>query len=144
MDIIDYIELSEILSLCAKYYKPDTFQHCLRVARYAVCNKLVKETQREAVFIVAMCHDLLNYTNVTIDEICEAAKFSEDFIENVLDALTQKKSEIYMDYIKRIKMCTSEYSYIIKLADIKDHLTHSNSLTDESKEKYLSALTYLI
>ena len=53
-----------------------------------------------------MCHDLLNYTNVIIDDICEATKFSEDFVENVLDALTQKNQKFIWIILKELK-CVS-------------------------------------
>lgn len=95
MNIIDFKQLATTLSLCAKYYKPDTFQHCLRVASFAISNKCVEDEGRNVVFQVAMCHDLLEDTNVTIDEICEATGSSKDFIKNVLGALTKEKSESY-------------------------------------------------
>ncbi len=144
MNIIEFKQIAATLSLCAKYYKPDTFQHCLRVASYAVSNVCLTDGQREVVFQVAMCHDLLEDTDVTIEEICEATGSSKDFIENVLGALTKEKSETYVDYIKRVKKCNSTYPYIVKLADMKDHLMQKETLTDKLKEKYWEALPYLL
>ena len=144
MNIIEFKQLATTLSLCAKYYKPDTFQHCLRVASFAVSNACVANEERNVVFQVAMCHDLLEDTDVTVDEVYKATGLAKGFIENVLGALTKEKSESYVDYIKRLKKCNSTYPYIVKLADMKDHLTQTETLTDKLKEKYWEALPYLL
>jgi hypothetical protein len=62
----------------------------------------------------------------------------------VLGALTRQKSESYLDYIKRLKKNTSPYPYIIKLADMKDHLNQTDTLTEKLKEKYWNALPELL
>lgn len=144
LNIIKYKQLVATLSLCARHYKPDTFQHCLRVAKYATENVCLSEEERQIAFCLAMCHDLLEDTDATVDEICKAIDCSRDFVENVLTALTKEKSEDYIDYIKRLKKCKSIYPYIIKLADMKDHLMQAETLTDKLKEKYQKALPYLL
>lgn len=144
LNIREYKQLVDTLSLCAKYYNPDTFQHCLRVAKYAIENVCLSEEERQIAFCVAMCHDLLEDTDATIDEICKVTDSSKEFVKNVLTALTKEKPETYVDYIKRLKKCKSIYPYIIKLSDMKDHLMQVETLTDKLKEKYQEALPYLL
>ena len=52
----------------------------------------------------------------------------------------------YEEYIQDIKNAYKNYPevYWVKLADMKDHLTQTGTLTDELKEKYLKALPYLL
>lgn len=76
------------------------------------------------------------------------------FIDSkVLERLTKKTSENYIDYIKRLRTLrdSSEtdtidliVAYIVKLADMKDHLMQKDTLTDKLKEKYWNALPYLL
>ena len=140
-----YDLITKITSLCAANYDDKTFQHCLRVADYTVDNVcLENDEEKEIGFIIAMCHDLLEDTNVTIAEISAACGYSEMFLNNVLGALTKKKEETYIGYIQRLKKNTSKYPYVVKLADMKDHLNQTETLTDKLKEKYWEALPYLL
>lgn len=140
-----YNLITKVTKLCADNYEPKTFNHCLRVANYVVDNVcLTSEQGRECAFVIAMCHDLLEDTNVSVKEISDASGYSESFLNNVLGALTKTKNETYIEYIQRLKSSTSIYPYIVKLADMKDHLTQTETLTDRLKEKYWNALPYLL
>ena len=140
-----YDIISNTISLCNRCYKTETFQHCLRVAKYAVNNICLRnDDEKEIAYIIALCHDLLEDTTVTLEEIQMATGFSHGFLSNVLNALTQEEGESYIDYIKRLKQNRSPYPYIIKLADMKDHLTQKDTLTEKLKEKYWVALPELL
>lgn len=131
--------------LCSQYYDLKTFQHCLRVAKYTIDNVcLSSEDEKEIAFIVALCHDLLEDTSISIDQIAQATGFSTNFLSNVLGSLTRQESESYLEYIQRLKRNTSPYPYIIKLADMKDHLSQKETLTERLKEKYWEALPELL
>ena len=137
--------IKEVGSLCSEKYSETTYQHCLRVANYASNNVcLLTSEEREIAFKVGLCHDLLEDTDATIKEICEVTGFSEEFVADVLGALTKQKSEMYLEYINRLKKNESKYSYIVKLADMKDHLMQTETLTDKLKQKYWQALPYLL
>jgi len=143
--MIDYTRLANTIELCAKYYQPETFEHCLRVAKMCTHNACMSlESNKEVIFQVGLCHDLLEDTNCTMEEIAEATGSCISFIENVIGALTRQKDETYMDYIQRIKNNNNSYSYIVKLTDIKDHLMHDETLTDSLKERYYKALPILL
>lgn len=142
---MNYQRISSVLRLCASVYKLETYMHCLRVAEYAANNVVVKDDdKRETAYILGLCHDLLEDTKVTLEHISEATGYSLDFLENVLGALTKQSDESYVDYIQRVKSNNSFYTYVVKLADMKDHLTQVNTLTDKLKEKYWEALPYLL
>lgn len=143
---MNYQRISSVLRLCASAYKLETYMHCLRVAEYAANNVVVKddEDSRETAYILGLCHDLLEDTGVTLEHISEATGYSLGFLENVLGALTKQSDESYVDYIQRVKSNSSFYTYVVKLADMKDHLTQVNTLTDKLKEKYWEALPFLL
>ena len=140
-----YNLITKVTELCASNYDLKTFNHCLRVANYVVNNVcLENDESRETAYIIALCHDLLEDTEVSIDEIVKATGYSKGFLSNVLCALTREKDEAYKNYIIRLKANSSVYPYIVKLADMKDHLTQKETLTDRLKEKYWEALPYLL
>ena len=143
---MNYQRISSVLRLCASAYKLETYMHCLRVAEYAANNVVVKDNEDscETAYILGLCHDLLEDTEVTLEHISEATGYSLGFLENVLGALTKQSDELYVDYIQRVKSNSSFYTYVVKLADMKDHLTQVNTLTDKLKEKYWKALPYLL
>lgn len=87
---------------------------------------------------------MIEDTDVSIKDIVKATGYSESFLSNVLGALTKTKDESYINYIKRLKTNKSIYPYVVKLADMKDHLNQSDTLTDRLKEKYWEALPYLL
>lgn len=51
-----------------------------------------------------------------------------------------------MDYIKNLNNKSDEYpeAYWVKLADMKNHLAQTATLTYKLKGKYLEALSYLL
>lgn len=61
-----------------------------------------------------------------------------------LSALTKEKDETYIEYISRLKVSRSKYSYMVKLTDMKEHLMQKDTLTERLKDKYWEALSYLL
>ena len=140
-----YNLITKIIELCVNNYDTKTFNHCLRVANYVVDNVcLENDEEKETAFILAMCHDLLEDTTVTTEDIHTITGYAKSFLDNVLGALTKQKNEKYIDYIKRLKTNKSTYPYIIKLADMKDHLNQTETLTEKLRDKYWEALPYLL
>jgi len=90
---------------------------------------------------VALLHDILEDTDY---------KFKPEHIDikNAVEKLTNKHLE-YAKYCRTIKRMAVEDNnnlviYIVKLADISDHLQRKATLTDKLKEKYLSGLAELL
>jgi (p)ppGpp synthase/HD superfamily hydrolase len=68
--------------------------------------------------IVALLHDVVEDTNITIDNLREYG-FSEEVI-NAIDCLTRRPNESYDDFIMRVK--TNELATKIKIFDIEDNM----------------------
>lgn len=137
--------LSKVLKFCCKKYDNKTFSHCIRVANYAIENPILyTEENKENIYILAMFHDLLEDTDTTYEELVNVSGMSEEFLRSQLGVLTKNKNESYIDYIKRLKESGYRWAYIVKLADMKDHLMQKETLTDKLKEKYWEALPELL
>ncbi len=114
--------------------------HPLRVM---LDESLTTETQK----CVAICHDLLEDTTTTIEELHKIG-MSDDMI-TVIVALTHLENEPNTTYWQRILDEPSGDARLVKIADIKDNLSESrmSQLPEEVqtrlKEKYAKALQYL-
>lgn len=137
---------AEIFQYCCMKYSVKTFLHCLAVVCYSMENPCVSEEDLAKVAICALCHDLLEDTDASIEEITKYSGLDEGFLRETLGALTQRKgeSETYVDYIIRLKNEGNMVSYIVKLADMKDHLLRTETLTEKLKKKYWEALPFLL
>lgn len=132
--------ISHALIEAKKHYDAKTYAHAMRVATYVAKNNLILEEDLDKCIALAIMHDLLEDTDYEI-----ACFLPCDFV-NSLNVLTKGKCEDYIEYIKRIRNSAHLYplAYWVKLADMKDHLAQTETLTDKLKEKYLAALPYLL
>ena len=93
---------------------------------------------------IAYLHDILEDTNTTTQELISIG-ISTDTI-NIINILTKKKDEPYINYINRIKKNSA--AQMIKKADLEDNMNISrlNQLTDKDIariKKYHKAYTEL-
>lgn len=125
------------------YYDRETFEHANRVANYILENNVIPEDIRSECWAVAMMHDLIEDTDY---EPYELYPDYEDAYK-ALWLLTNKGMK-YDEYCKKIhdsaRTRYGQIAWLVKLADIKDHLILKDTLTDRLKEKYLSGLRYLL
>ena len=70
----------------------------------------------------------------------------DEYLKESIGLITRKKNVSYIEYIKNIKenMVLYPEVYWVKIADMKDHLAQTDTLTDKLKEKYIEALPYLL
>ena len=92
---------------------------------------------------VAYLHDVLEDTNVTMDELRKM--FPNEIVDGVL-TLTHRKDESYFEYISRVS--TSKLAKKIKVADLLHNLdiTRIKEPTKQDNqrlEKYKTAILYL-
>lgn len=131
----------QVCEIAMKYYDKETYYHAYRVANYVYENNLIPTEYRSVCVQLAIMHDLLEDTEY------DGKDLPEDF-KKALDILTKPKEMSYDDYCKNIKNTNreiyKEWAYWVKLADIKDHLSLTDTLTNKLKEKYLSGLRYLL
>ncbi len=94
---------------------------------------------------VALLHDVLEDSSITAEELRKEG-FSPAVIEAV-EALTRKKDEPYLEYIRRVKQ--NPLARVVKLADIRENL-NANRLAELSEndcrrlERYLRARKILL
>ena len=95
--------------------------------------------------IVALLHDVIEDTEVTIEEL--AIHFDSNIIE-ALKLLTHDDNELYMEYIDKIK--GNKLAKAVKIADLTHNidLSRFNSPTqkdyDRLENKYKPALEFLL
>lgn len=130
--------------IAERYYSKDKYEHALRVVSYLNYQMIPKELH-EACAILALMHDLIEDTSY--DATVE--RLSIDIV-SALSRLTHvKEFTTYKEYIQGIRaiMLNEDYekcAWWVKLADMKDHLMQTETLTDKLKEKYLEGLAYLL
>jgi len=133
--------LRDAIRVARENYDDNTYQHAMRVAAYVSDDNLIPDGKRDDCMVLDVMHDLLKDTKYNI------SSFNMNYgMKECLRILTKDSESTYEEYIKRIK---DNYpyrpeAYWVKLADIKDHLTQTETLTDKLKEKYLRALPYLL
>lgn len=128
------------LRMAKQYYKPKTYEHALRVATYVADNPLIPENKMDLCIALGIMHDLVEDTSYSEFNIIP------DELKAGLKNLTKCNDQSYSYYIKTIvanKKCCPE-AYWVKLADIKDHLLQTETLTDRLKEKYMEIIPYLL
>lgn len=139
-------DIKYALKVAKEYYDEKTFHHVMRVAGYVAQDNLIPKEKMNNCIILAMMHDLLEDTDYVFP-IYSDTDDEEWYINNCLELLTRDKKNItYETYLQKIKEEYKNYpeAYWVKLADMKDHLAQTDTLTDKLKEKYLSALPYLL
>ena len=106
--------------------------------------RLMMKMDIEEAMIVAVLHDTVEDTNVTIESLRQ-----EGFSENILaavEAVTRKEGEPYVDFIQRIK--PNPLATKVKIADLEDNsdLSRLDNPTEKDlkrNEKYIAALASL-
>lgn len=140
-----------LVDLCQSKYDDKTWKHVCRVANYAVKNVVITtEDEKMFTYLVALCHDLIEDTDVQREDILSITGYGKDFelygmsIYDCVRELTKPDSWTYEMYIKNIKEKNHLIPYVVKLADMKDHFMQKETLTDKLKEKYLDAIGELL
>lgn len=142
--------LIEIIRFCEKHYNAETFAHAMRVA--CISTTLGKNIEDKGeLFVSALCHDLIEDTDVTLDDLrtflSSSSSFDIDYTYciSAIECVTRnKETETYKEYIKRIKESSNYDAHIIKLADLKDHLEQKDTLKENLKDRYVDALCELL
>lgn len=96
------------------------YEHCLRVA---------KNFPLSAERIVAILHDVVEDSSVTLADLSVEHEFPEEIVRAV-EAITRIKGEEYFDYIVRVSK--NKMATIVKMADLVDNMdiTRLPKLTD--------------
>ncbi|HBE70596.1 MAG TPA: hypothetical protein DDW52_20820, partial [Planctomycetaceae bacterium] len=87
--------------------------HCLRVMNGVECEKDIEQDAQ----IVALLHDLVEDTPVTLDDLVELG-FNPRIVE-ALELVTHAGSQTYGEYVIRIK--PNPIARVVKLADLREN-----------------------
>lgn len=138
------MNIIQAIRVAKEYYDIDTYYHVMRVAAYVANDNTIPEDKREKCVILAIMHDLREDTGFNYYMDC-CAEY-DSYIDKCIDLLTKDKEASYEYYLDSIKRSYNSYPevYWVKMADMKDHLSERETLTDELKEKYLKALPCLL
>ena len=73
--------VEEVLALCKEKHSEKTYLHCIRVAEYAISNPCcINSVDKDIICKIALCHDLLEDTDATIEEISDATGLKVPFL----------------------------------------------------------------
>ncbi len=146
MSIIGYA-----LRMAKQYYEPKTYDHALRVATYVADNSLIPSDKMDDCIALGIMHDLIEdteYAKRAKNDLYnpESGLTKDKHFFNCLTFLTKEHGEDYIEYIKKIREVSDDMPevYWVKLADMKDHLAQTETLTEKLRDKYLAALPYLL
>ena len=106
---------------------------------------LAEQMETEETTIVALLHDIVEDTNITLAELSEK-EFDGAVIE-ALALLTHDKDADYMDYVRAIKQ--NHIAKAVKLADLRHNsdLTRLDVIDEKAlkrRETYLEAIDFLL
>lgn len=89
----------------------------------------------ETVLVAAVLHDTVEDTDLTLDSIYVI--FGGE-VRDLVDALTRRKGEAYLDYIARVKEAGGD-AVAIKLSDIGDNLKPDRPVIASLVDRYKKA-----
>ena len=131
----------DMLKIATDYYSANQLSHALRVAQYAVEEaSFASETDKQSLWTIGLLHDILRDTSCSTATLAYCSQLEI----NSIKLLTQEKEDSYEEYIVKIALSNNAFAKAIKRADIKDHLLHEETLTEELKNRYYSVIAYLL
>ena len=96
---------------------------------------IAEQMTTEETCIVAILHDVVEDTDVTLDELKEAG-FSENVI-NAINLMTHRDEVPYLDYVRALK--DDPIASVVKLADLNHNSdrTRLNVITKKDEQRFL-------
>lgn len=143
---INFKDIIDVIKFAYERYDEKDFSHCLRVASYTAETMRSFTEEAFAYIAAAILHDILEDTETTERELRQHLPFSvlSEGVISSIKILTKDPDTSYEDYIKRIFDSNDPIAITVKRADMKDHLTQTETLSDKLKAKYFSVMHYFI
>ncbi len=136
------VQVSDAIRIAKEYYSKEEYDHAMRVAGYVAENMSIPYQYRDDCVCLAIMHDLIEDTKY------QGYSYLPQNFRKALLLLTKPKDVSYVDYCRRLRCIDNTHyalcAYWVKLADMKDHLTLKETLTDKLKAKYLEGLAELL
>ncbi|MBE6731676.1 MAG: GTP pyrophosphokinase [Ruminococcaceae bacterium] len=135
-------ETKKALKLCFEAHKDQLDKSSLPYVFHPF--HLAEQMESEECTVVALLHDVVEDTNLTIEDL-KAMGFSNE-VTDAITLMTHEEGVEYMDYVKEIK--NNEIARKVKLADLKHNsdLTRFDKVDEKAlkrREKYLKAMALL-
>lgn len=137
----DIAKVGGLFSFAAQYYPKKKLTHALRVAEYATVKADALRMDQTKAYMIGLAHDLLEDTDCPKEELMTI--LGEDSYKSVV-LLTKDVQEKYEDYIHKVLDSKDEYAFIVKQADMKDHMSLTDTLTEKLRDKYVPVLHYFL
>ena len=137
----DITKVNKLFNLAVQYYPKKKLAHALRVAEYATAKASALKMDTVKTYMIALAHDLLEDTECPKEDLISILGI-ESYNSVVL--LTKDAQENYEDYIHKILDARDDYAFVVKQADMKDHMTLTDTLTEKLRDKYISVLHYFL
>ena len=135
--VLDY----DTLKFALKYYDSKQLEHVLKVAQFAI----EKPTDRicgRKLWRLSVLHDILEDTFCTKEDL--KIFDDNDLIKSILLLTHDKEKESYEDYIIKIFSSNDYIAQEVKRADMKDHLSREETLSQKLKDKYYPIIKYIL
>lgn len=147
----------QAIQLAAQWYSKEKLAHVMRVANYALEEAELlgyDEHDKETIFQIGILHDILEDTECPKNTVLNVLKYTAPM--GALGRLTHLPDETYPEYILRLSKYEENdlkddetkkaiaFAYIVKRADMKDHLMLEETLSDKLKEKYFPIVKYIL
>ena len=137
----DITKVNKLFNLAVQYYPKKKLAHALRVAEYATAKASALKMDTVKTYMIALSHDLLEDTECPKEDLISILGI-ESYNSVVL--LTKDAQDNYEDYIHKILDAGDDYAFVVKQADMKDHMTLTDTLTEKLRDKYIPVLHYFL
>ena len=137
----DITKVNKLFNLAVQYYPKKKLAHALRVAEYSTSKASSLKMDTVKTYMIALAHDLLEDTECPKEDLMSILGI-ESYNSVVL--LTKDAQENYEDYIHKILDAEDDYAFVVKQADMKDHMTLTDTLTEKLLDKYIPILHYFL
>lgn len=137
--------IEEAKELAKRFLDEKTYLHSQRVAAFTEENPMIPQALKEHCIALAWLHDLWEDSPCPAEEILSLDSGQKLTVH--MHYITHRIQEkTYEEYICSIKNAQELYPEVwwVKLADMKDHLSQRETLTQRLKEKYTRALAILL
>ena len=137
--------IAEAKELARHFLDENTYLHSQRVAAFTEENPLIPSALKERCIALAWLHDLWEDSTCTSEEILalDSGQTLVTYMTYITHRIQEKTYEEYIHSIKEIQELYPEVWWV-KLADMKDHLSQRETLTQRLKDKYTNALAILL
>lgn len=142
---MQYVTNQQAKGLSKKYHNTTTHKHTCRVADYISTSPIIPNTIRRDCITLAYMHDLVEDIDF---KDTDTFKNMGEPLKTALLLISKEHGTSYDEYCQMLHdnagTIPGKIAWYVKIADMKDHMVQTETLSDRLKEKYLSGLRFLL